>query len=442
MEIKQIRMGIVGAGTWGRTHASIYAEHLFADPVAICDMNEARAREIADEFGIRKVYTDYHDMAADEEIDAVAIVTPDFAHADIACAMADAKKDILIEKPLATTKEDIARICGVGVSTVSRAINNHPDINPETKEMIMRVIKENNYVPNNSARNLKRQDAKAIAVLVKGINNSFFSQMIKVLEEEIKEKSYAMVLQHVDYDEDEVEVALKLVKEKRLRGIIFLGGYLVHSEEKLAQLHVPFILSTTGMLPKGFSRNTYSSVAVDDTKESYKMVDYLCKNGHKDIAILCARKTDASIGKLRLEGYKKALKDNGIEVREELILPMRSDLEDYSLENGYMVTKEFLEKQIPCTAIFAISDMLAIGAGKALSDAGYKVPEDISLAGFDGVEIGKYVIPSLTTLKQPVDSMARETARILFDIIGKKAKHQHCVFDGELVVRDSTMPRT
>ena len=89
MEIKQIRMGIVGAGTWGRTHASIYAEHLFADPVAICDMNEARAREIADEFGIRKVYTDYHDMAADEEIDAVAIVTPDFAHADIACAMAD-----------------------------------------------------------------------------------------------------------------------------------------------------------------------------------------------------------------------------------------------------------------------------------------------------------------------------------------------------------------
>ena len=229
------------------------------------------------------------------------------------------------------TIRDIARICGVGVSTVSRAINNHPDINPETKETIMRVIKENNYVPNNSARNLKRQDAKAIAVLVKGINNSFFSQMIKVLEEEIKEKSYSMVLQHVDYDDDEVEVALKLVKEKRLRGIIFLGGYLVHSEEKLAQLHVPFILSTTGMLPKGFSRNTYSSVTVDDTKESYKMVDYLCKNGHKDIAIVCARKTDASIGKLRLEGYKKALKDNGIEVREELILPMRSDLEDYSL---------------------------------------------------------------------------------------------------------------
>ena len=92
MEMKQIRMGIVGAGTWGETHASIYAEHLFADPVAICDMNEARARAIADKYGIRKVYTDYHDLAADEEVDAVAIVTPDFAHADIAVAMADAKE--------------------------------------------------------------------------------------------------------------------------------------------------------------------------------------------------------------------------------------------------------------------------------------------------------------------------------------------------------------
>lgn len=336
------------------------------------------------------------------------------------------------------TIKDIAKICGVGVSTVSRAINNHADINPETKKRIMDIIQEYNYVPNNSARNLKRQDAKAIAVLVKGIDNSFFSAMIKVLEEEIKEQEYTMVLRHVNFDEDEVDVALKLVKEKRLRGIIFLGGYLVHSEEKLSQLHVPFILSTTGMVPKGYSRTIYSSVAVDDTKESYKLVDYLCKSGHRDIAIICAHKNDASVGKLRLEGYKKALKDNGIPIREELILPMKTEIEDYSLENGYAVTKEFLEKKIPCTAIFAISDILAIGAARALSEEGLKIPEDVSLAGFDGVEIGKYMSPSLTTLKQPVGSMARETARILFDIIGKDARHQHCVFDGELVVREST----
>lgn len=336
------------------------------------------------------------------------------------------------------TIKDIARICGVGVSTVSRAINNHPDINQETKQMVMQVIKENNYIPNNSARNLKRQDAKAIAVLVKGITNSFFSEMIKIMEEQIKKRKYSLVLHHVDFNEDEVDVALELVKEKRLRGIVFLGGYFMHSDEKLAQLHVPYILSTTGAIPKAHSKNSYSSVSVDDAKESYKIVDYLCRLGHKDIAIICAGKADASIGKLRLEGYQKALKDNHIPVKEELILPMRPDIEDYSLENGYAVAKDFLEKGIPCTAIYAISDILAIGAGRALSEAGRKVPEDISLAGFDGVRMGKYLTPSLTTLKQPVEEMALETINILFDVIGSKSKHQHRIFDGELVVREST----
>ena len=111
MELKKIRMGIVGAGTWGQTHASIYAEHICADPVAICDSREERAREIADKYGIGKVYTDYHSLAADPDVDAVAIVTPDFAHADIAVAMANAGKDILIEKPGRTLRGS-ARPCG------------------------------------------------------------------------------------------------------------------------------------------------------------------------------------------------------------------------------------------------------------------------------------------------------------------------------------------
>ena len=154
------------------------------------------------------------------------------------------------------TIKDIARLCGVGVSTVSRAINNHPDINPETKSKIMDVIKENGYIPNNSARNLKRTEAKSIAVMVKGMTNPFFSNMIKVMEEEIKKKKYSLVLHHVEFNEDEVDVALELVKEKRLRGIIFLGGYFSHSEEKLSKLNVPFILSTIGGAPDTISKNS------------------------------------------------------------------------------------------------------------------------------------------------------------------------------------------
>lgn len=107
----QIRIAIVGAGVWGETHASIYREHPLAVPVAICDMNEQRARAIAEKHGIPNVYADYREMAERCDCDAVAIVTPDHLHADIACAFADAKKHILIEKPLATTREDIDRIC-------------------------------------------------------------------------------------------------------------------------------------------------------------------------------------------------------------------------------------------------------------------------------------------------------------------------------------------
>lgn len=111
MKAEKIRMGIVGAGTWGETHAAIYREHILAEPVAICDVNEKKAAAIAEKYGIPKVYGDYREMAADDGIDAVAIVTPDFAHGDIAVAMAEAGKHLLIEKPLATTKEDIGRIC-------------------------------------------------------------------------------------------------------------------------------------------------------------------------------------------------------------------------------------------------------------------------------------------------------------------------------------------
>ena len=215
------------------------------------------------------------------------------------------------------TIRDVAQICGVGVSTVSRAINNHPDISPETRQMVMQVIKEHNYIPNNSARNLKRQTAKAIAVLVKGIDNSFFHEMIRDIEEEIKKRKYTMVLRHVKSSEDEVNVALQLVKEKRLKGIIFLGGCFVHNEEKLSQLQVPFVLSTAGAVALDEKKVKYCSVSVDDEKESYRLVNYLIQAGHRDIAIICEKAERASISTLRLEGYKRALKEHQIPIRQD-----------------------------------------------------------------------------------------------------------------------------
>lgn len=335
------------------------------------------------------------------------------------------------------TIKDVARICEVGVSTVSRAINNHPDINEDTKKLILETIKKYNYIPNNSARNLKRVDAKAIAILVKGITNPFFSKMIKIMEKEIQNKKYSLILHHVEDEVDEIEVALQLIKEKRLRGIIFLGGYFSHTEEKLRQIRVPFVLSTisaTNEIP----RDIYSSVCVDDFEESYIMTKYLCELGHKKIMHITAHKGDRSIGNLRLKGYLKALEDCGIKEDKELIVHMEVDLEPYSMENGYEITKKFLQKEKEFTAVFAISDQLAIGATRAILDAGYKVPEDISVAGFDGIDLGRYYSPRITSLKQPVDQIAKESIQTLFEAIEDKTKHEHKIFKGEIVEGEST----
>ncbi len=336
------------------------------------------------------------------------------------------------------TIKDIARICGVGVSTVSRAINNHPDINPSTKKAIMDTIAQYGYIPNNSARNLKRTDAKCIAILVKGLTNPFFAGMLRIVEEEVERRRYSLVLRHVEYSQDEVEVALELIKEKRLRGIIFLGGHFEHSADKLSKITIPFIIATAGCIPGSMSRNLYSSFTVDDEKEGYLMTKYLLGQGHKKIAILAAEDSNESVGRLRLSGYMRALKESGIEADDELICPMKDDIEYYSMENGYVVAEELLKKRKDVTAIFAISDVLAIGACRAIKDMGKRIPQDIAVAGYDGIDMGKYYSPSITTIKQPVDEIARDSILLLFDIISGRQEHQHKVYDAKLLIREST----
>jgi len=335
------------------------------------------------------------------------------------------------------TIKDIAEKCGVGVSTVSRAINNHPDINPRTKELVMKTIAEYNYVPNNSARNLKRTVSKTIAILVKGISNPLFWDMVQKIEKEINRNKYSFFLQHVDELQDEVEVALELIKEKRLKGIVFLGGYFSHSEERLKQINVPFVISTAGIM-NSMDCGIFSYFSVDDKKESYRVTDYLCKQGHKKIAILAALEGDASIGKLRLEGYKEALKDNDTPLDKGLICYMREDIRSYSMQNGYEVMKELLEGGREFTAVYAISDMQAIGACKAIFQKGRRVPEDYAVVGFDGLDDTCYYEPSITTLKQPVEEIAEASIQALFSMIKKKERVPGKLFEGQLLEREST----
>lgn len=336
------------------------------------------------------------------------------------------------------TIKDIAKQCGVGISTVSRAINNHPDINPKTRKMIMQVIDETGFIPNNSARNLKRTDAKCIAVLVKGITNPFFSSMIQIIEEETQRNRYALVLRHVEAHEDEVDVALELEKEKRLRGIVFLGGRFTHSEEKISKLNVPIVFSTIGVdISDWIGKAEFSNITVDDRLESKKMTEYLLGLGHREIAFISERPEEA-IGRRRIEGYREAFADCGVPVREELIRYVQDDIDHFSMENGYITTRKLLESGEKVTAVYAASDSLAIGVCRAVLEAGMRIPEDISVAGYDGIALGEYYNPKLTTIKQPVEEMAKKSIRLLLDVIDDRQEHQQIIFPAELVEREST----
>ena len=329
--------------------------------------------------------------------------------------------------------KDIARLAGVGVSTVSRVINDHPDVKDETREKILKIIKESNYIPNNSARILKKNNTNNIGVLVKGVFNPFFAEMINIIGNRINEAGYTMILQQNDYaTEDDVDNLIAFVKEKRLQGIICLGGnFLNINDESFQFLDIPVVLTSVNTLSKE-SKSKFSSIGIDNVLAAKASIQYLIDKGHRNIGILLGEKNDVGISGLRLEGYKKALEENNIPYSEENVF-----IGDYDYSGAYRVTKEIINNRKDITAIFSISDIMAVGAAKSVIDQGLQVGEDISIMGFDGMDISKYYNPGITTVKQPTKNMANNSIDLLLALLAKKEEHKHIIFETKIIERES-----
>lgn len=328
---------------------------------------------------------------------------------------------------------DIAKLAGVGVSTVSRVINDHPDVKDETREKILKIIKESNYIPNNSARILKKNNTNNIGVLVKGVFNPFFAEMINIIGNRINEAGYTMILQQNDYaTEDDVDNLIAFVKEKRLQGIICLGGnFLNINDESFQFLDIPVVLTSVNTLSKE-SKSKFSSIGIDNVLSAKASIQYLIDKGHRNIGILLGEKNDVGISGLRLEGYRKALEENNIPYSEENVF-----IGDYDYSGAYRVTKEIINNRKDITAIFSISDIMAVGAAKSVIDQGLKVGEDISIMGFDGMDISKYYNPGITTVKQPKKNMANNSIDLLLALLAKKEEHKHIIFETKIIERES-----
>ena len=237
--------------------------------------------------------------------------------------------------------------------------------------------------------------------------------------------------------EDEVAIALELIKEKRLKGIIFLGLNYCHPEGELEKINVPFVLGTVGSFFEDEDLSRYSHVALDDEKESYKAVEYLIRKGHRDIAIISAEEKDSSVGRLRMQGYQRALADYQIPEKKELICPVSDEIDHYTMTNGYMTTKKLIESGAPFSAVFAFSDIIAAGVYRAVHEAGLRIPEDVSVVGFDGSELGDYLQPKLTSVAQPVSKMADAIINQLYDMIDGRCGNRTQIFEGKLLEKES-----
>lgn len=321
------------------------------------------------------------------------------------------------------TIKDIAKISGVSVSTVSRVLNNHPDVSEDVRHKVMAVVEEYNYIPNNSARALGQSKSDNIGLIVRGISNPFYTSIIHEIEQDIEKAGYTLVMQQIGSCDDELLAGAMMERDKRLRGLIFLGGRLDSTKDQIAGIGVPFVNCSSNNAYGTLDADSYSSVSIDDTQTAYEAVKELYKEGHRRIAVLLARPDDGSVSQIRYEGYVKALTEAGMAPDEDLIISVDS----YNIADAYYGTRKWLEKGIAFDAIFAIADNLAMGAMRALREKGIDVPGQCSIVAIDGIEVSEYMAPALSTYCQPMKELGRTSVELLIDLIEKKGKHRQII---------------
>jgi len=341
-----------------------------------------------------------------------------------------------------TTIRELAALCGVAVSTVSRAINGHPEVNPETRRRIVEMAKQHDYVANASARSLKARSTDVIALLIQGGLSPIFLPMIRMFEDQIEETKFSLMLTFISDEDAEAGVIARVVRDRKISGVIFLGRYGDSAEgalssQRLAEMGTPIVFCTTSDFSG--SPSPHSSVSVDDRAASAAITTLLLERGHRRIAYLGAGDPgDAEqVWALRVTGFRDAI-DSSPHATHVQVLSAAVPGRLYTMENGYETMRRALDEGLDATAVVAICDTVAVGAIKALTERGLRVPEDISVTGFDDIDYARYSVPGLTTVSQPLQRIVQESTRILLDIIADPDRDTEIIrLPGPIIERGS-----
>lgn len=325
---------------------------------------------------------------------------------------------------------DIAKESGYSVTTVSRVLNNKQDVSPEAKKKIMEIVEAHNFVPNNNAKRLKQTNTKTILVLVKGTSNMLFANIIEEIQSVVDSTDYRANVYYLDEDKNEVTEAIRLCRERKPLGILFLGGNNKSFEAQFGEVNVPCVLVTNQADQMGF--DNLASVSTDDEAAAEKAVECLIENGHKDIAVIGGDLSISQTSILRHRGFTNVMYKSGISINEALYEKAR-----YSFDSAYRAMNRLLDKELPITAVFAMSDVMAIGAIRAIRDRGLQVPQDISIVGFDGTMLADYYNPKIVSVRQGYKAMAVRSVELLINMIELNRPSIHELIPFELTAGES-----
>ena len=319
--------------------------------------------------------------------------------------------------------KDVARLAGVSVATVSRAIAIPEKVSEKTLKKVNDAVALSGYRPNLLARNFRSSRSFCIVVMVPDITNPFFAQVIKTIEDRAQQRGYAVLLGDTRDQNSREQAYVERVETRLADGLIQLRPNEIHVEGQ----PLPIVYAC------GCANVPSCSVTIDNILAAQKVVDYLVSLGHTRIGCLTGLRENPHTIE-RLVGFKRALENAGLEYDEQYVIEG-----DFTLGSGQDSAQQIMRRPKPPTAIFCMSDQMAMGAIQALQAQGIKIPQQMSIVGFDNIPYAEFWHPSITTVSQPADEIGKRAVDMLVAMIeGQELTLESKILPTQLIVRDSS----
>lgn len=333
---------------------------------------------------------------------------------------------------MSTTIYDVAKKAGVSIATVSRVLNNSSSVSEKTRQRVKKAIEEMNYTPNVIASALTKKSTLTLGLLIPDISNPFFSELARGVEDASSDFGFNIMMCNTDYILNKEATYISLLKQKSIDGFIISSAH--YNDQNVISLlkdNIPLVL--LGRDIDDSETMPVDSVVSDNVKGGYIATKHLIDLGHKEIGCILGPPS-IKVNLERKKGYLKAMKEANLKVNPDFI-----GYGDFKVEFGYKKTLEIYESPYKPTAIFAANDLTAIGAIRALKKYGLRVPQDVSVVGYDNTMLAEMLDPPLTTINQQMRKMGYHATELLIKRIkGERSAGKKVVFDIDLVVRKST----